>query len=281
MGIVGALNGRPVGEAEYQSLVLDIQAYDYSVGRRSPLPLDYEDPGNLSDDLLLRVAERAEDCRRWSRFGARVDQVIAREMNPHDAVTIMPWTPEALALVGVPDLAWVTTQRHIRNELAPRDALHRHRHGLPPETLKRLPEELERPAVVIENRDGCIVCMLDLVDENRQPIVVPIDPGAQDRVSGRGLLNFVLSTYGRERASEYLARAVRLAAILSVDRDALLSLEGKSDLSVPASLLRTDGLIRRLPGPYERNPTLFEREPRPRRSLSPSPQPQPVEDRVR
>lgn len=181
---------------------------------------------NLDDG---EVAALSDACRGYLKFGSLVDAAVSGRLDPSRNILIRDSTPRALLELGVPDLPWVTTQRHIEQELSPKGIPGDHGHGLTRYGLKRLPERIERPFAVYESRRHGIVCVLDDHDSDGLPLVMPFDPSVEDHsLHSRGMVNFVLSLYGVP------GLAKRLTAALAEDR--LLYLESRD----PSGLLGGD-----------------------------------------
>lgn len=93
------------------------------------------------------------------------------------------------------------TQSHVKNSVRNRMQTNSHYHGLTMEEIRRLPEALETPAVIMgsSTREDALLAVLDYRDRYGQPIVAAIIPegkgvyGLQKRRS-----NFILSVYGKE-----------------------------------------------------------------------------------
>lgn len=75
----------------------------------------------------------------------------------------------------------------------------RHPHGLTLEQIKRLPELLERPVVLMDSdRDDTMIAVLADVDEDRFPLIAALRPGGNAVSEGRSVGGtIVCSFYGK------------------------------------------------------------------------------------
>ena len=121
-------------------------------------------------------------------------------------------TPNILAEVGLRDLPMCMTKTHAEDIMHPKDPSNVHWHGLSPETVKRLPELLSKPAMILDswtNRGDIIVVLTDS-DSDGLPLVATIHPDGQATVDGvRGPANFITSVYGRNNFGQRLGTASR------------------------------------------------------------------------
>lgn len=110
-------------------------------------------------------------------------------------------TPNILAELGLGDLPLCMTKAHMKNVLHKKDPSNPHWHGVPEGIVRRLPDLLSRPAMVIRSKTtpGDIVVVLQAADADGNPIVATIHPNGSawvDKVVGPA--NFITSVYGRD-----------------------------------------------------------------------------------
>ena len=166
----------------------------------------------LRDMDIGELASLSEACESYLNFGRLVDAVVSGRLSPERNVLIRESTPQLLLTLGLPDLPWVMTQKHIMQVLAPKWSDACHGHGLTRYGIKRLPELIERPAAVFDNPRSGIVCVLADRDPDGLQLVMPFDPATEDRsLYSRGSVNFVLSLYGTPASN--LARMLGEAQI--------------------------------------------------------------------
>ena len=106
--------------------------------------------------------------------------------------------------VGFPKSPFFYTYNHLRDALVPKgfypSNVHvKHPHGLTLEQIKRLPELLERPVVLMDSdRDDTMVAVLADVDGDGLPLIAALRPGANAVSGGRCVPGtIVCSVYGK------------------------------------------------------------------------------------
>lgn len=110
-------------------------------------------------------------------------------------------TPNILAEVGLGDLPLCMTKAHMKDALHEKDPSNPHWHGVPEGVVRRLPDLLSKPAMILRSKTtpGDIVVVLQAADADGNPIVATIRPNGSawvDKVAGPA--NFITSVYGRD-----------------------------------------------------------------------------------
>lgn len=129
-------------------------------------------------------------------------------------------TPQILLDVGCEQLPMLYTQKHLKNAILPPDEKN-HRHGLEIEQIKRLPELLSHPVMIIDspNRKDSIIVVTSEVDKSDNPIIASIKPNGEGRYEVENVSsNFITSVYGRNNFSEYFRRIVQSDNLLFCDK---------------------------------------------------------------
>ena len=129
-------------------------------------------------------------------------------------------TPQILLDVGCEQLPMLYTQKHLKNAILPPDEKN-HRHGLEIEQIKRLPELLSHPVMIIDspNRKDSIIVVTSEVDKSDNPIIASIKPTGEGRYEVENVSsNFITSVYGRNNFSEYFRRIVQSDNLLFCDK---------------------------------------------------------------
>lgn len=105
---------------------------------------------------------------------------------------------------GFPQDPFFYTYNHLRDALVPKGFYPstvrvRHPHGLTLEHIKRLPELLERPVVLMDSdRDDTMIAVLADVDEDGFPLIAALRPGGNAVSEGRSVGGtIVCSFYGK------------------------------------------------------------------------------------
>ena len=176
-----------------ETVVRIIREYETSIGR---MP----EESALNRYQGERLVRYAAACRQYLAFGKETDQCLAGELNPRNAVWVCN-TPPVFGASGCRSLPMLLTQSHAKNSVRHRTQTNSHYHGLTMEEIRRLPEALETPAVIMGSatRKDALLAVLGYRDRYGQPVVAAVVPegkgvyGLQKRRS-----NFILSVYGKE-----------------------------------------------------------------------------------
>ena len=152
---------------------------------------------------------------------------------------------------GFPKSPFFYTYNHLRDALVPKgfypSNVHvKHPHGLTLEQIKRLPELLERPVVLMDSdRDDTMVAVLADVDGDGLPLIAALRPGANAVSGGRCVpgtivcsvygeceveTNMVLSVYSRQNFIRYFALLRDMDAFVFVSGRKIDALEDLSGL---------------------------------------------------
>ena len=167
-------------------------------------------------------------------------------------------TPNILAEVGLGDLPLCMTKAHASDIMHAKDASNAHWHGLDAETVKRLPELLSKPAMVLNSwtNPGDIVVVLTETDADGFPLIATIHPNGYATVDGtKGPANFITSVYGRENfapalgtssKNNFIYLALRNESILYWNQKRTEALARNCRLRLPRTLQRvpSDTILR-------------------------------------
>lgn len=192
-----------------------ILAYEASIGRKDTRI------GSLTSEEQEKYAAV---CQQYLRFGAQVDACLAGKMKQRTAVWVGK-LPDILKEVGCEESDLYITQKHLRNITRNpygKEKSKKHYHGIEAEQLKRLPELLGRPLIVVSasNRPETIVVILDEQDKRENQLIVPIRKnGHAFYKENRVEANFILSVYGKENLVRYLKKAAKEKRLLFVDKN--------------------------------------------------------------
>lgn len=227
--------------------ILVIQEYEKSIGRSDSVL------ATLNEDKIQEYAMR---CERYLEFGREVDQCIQGVLPMREALKVCD-TPQIMQEVGCHMLPMHMTQKHLRNCIRDKTHDQPHHHGLKIEEIKRIPEELENPAVLSESlsRKDSIVAILGYREQDGLPIIVSIIPDGQatyhlERVDS----NFITSAYGKENTKDFVRRIAESGKLLYINKEkseelALLPLQLRQDHPAPAF----DCIIKRIDDEVKEN----------------------------
>ena len=152
-------------------------------------------------------------------FAEQVDEALSGKLPFYTSLKVCD-TPQILIDVGCEQLPMLYTQKHLKNAILPPDERN-HRHGLEIEQIKRLPELLSYPVMIIDspNRKDSIIVVTSEVDKSDNPIIASIKPTGEGRYEVENVSsNFITSVYGRNNFSEYFRRIVQSDNLLFCDK---------------------------------------------------------------
>lgn len=168
------------------------------------------DPDNVKE---------VNDISSEKSFAEQVDEALGGVLPFYTSLKVCD-TPQILLDVGCEQLPMLYTQKHLKNAILPPDEKN-HRHGLEIEQIKRLPELLSHPVMIIDspNRKDSIIVVTSEVDKSDNPIIVSIKPNGKGRYEVENVSsNFITSVYGRNNFSEYFRKIVQSDNLLFCDK---------------------------------------------------------------
>lgn len=199
-----------------QALVL-IRRYERSVGIDEEASFEKRYKRREADpDIKLSCLEYAERCKEYLRAGAEIDAVMDFTHPVFDAICMLKDSTEIMTRLGCENYPVLYTKRHLRSAMLPKETKNRSCHGLSIAQLKQIPELLENPVAAIDSPDKrTIVFVLETVDNDGLPMVVPIRPNGKGMYGSREIKsNFILSVYGHDTLERYLDYAVAERRVL-------------------------------------------------------------------
>ena len=152
-------------------------------------------------------------------FAEQVDEALSGKLPFYTSLKVCD-TPQILIDVGCEQLPMLYTQKHLKNAILPPDEKN-HRHGLEIEQIKRLPELLSHPVMIIDspNRKDSIIVVTSEVDKSDNPIIASIKPNGKGRYEVENVSsNFITSVYGRNNFPEFFRRIVQSDNLLFCDK---------------------------------------------------------------
>lgn len=152
-------------------------------------------------------------------FAEQVNEALSGKLPFYTSLKVCD-TPQILIDVGCEQLPMLYTQKHLKNAILPPDERN-HRHGLEIEQIKRLPELLSYPVMIIDspNRKDSIIVVTSEVDKSDNPIIASIKPNGKGRYEVENVSsNFITSVYGRNNFPEFFRRIVQSDNLLFCDK---------------------------------------------------------------
>lgn len=229
-------------EAEARNRILStINAYEVSVGMpQGERIIQVDDTGSfqlkegMGNDAFV-YSRYAEKCERYLEFGFEVDDSIADVLEPYEQIKVCD-TPTVFISAGFEQKPMLYTQKHLEDALHPKEDDNPHYHGLTIETIKRLPELLEKPVLMADSpaRSDSVVVVLNAVDSDRLPIICAIKP------DGRGFYkvdnietNMILAVYGKDEFKRYFKDRITDERIFYFDKERGHELERLAGIQFP------------------------------------------------
>lgn len=229
-------------EAEARNKILStINAYEVSVGMpQGERIIQVDDAGSfqlregMGNDAFV-YSRYAEKCERYLEFGFEVDDSIADVLEPYEQIKVCD-TPTVFISAGFEQKPMLYTQKHLEDALHPKEDDNPHYHGLTIETIKRLPELLEKPVLMADSpaRSDSVVVVLNAVDSDRLPIICAIKP------DGRGFYkvdnietNMILAVYGKDEFKRYFKDRITDERIFYFDKERGHELERLAGIQFP------------------------------------------------
>lgn len=191
-----------------KALLLGAETDDYVIIKH--IEMIDNDPDNVKE---------VNDISSEKSFAEQVDEALGGVLPFYTSLKVCD-TPQILLDVGCEQLPMLYTQKHLKNAILPPDEKN-HRHGLEIEQIKRLPELLSYPVMIIDspNRKDSIIVVTSEVDKSDNPIIASIKPNGKGRYEVENVSsNFITSVYGRNNFSEYFRRIVQSDNLLFCDK---------------------------------------------------------------
>ncbi len=225
---------------QYFKNILTIREYEASIGRINSVLENYDEK---------EIEEYALRCRKYLEFGREVDLSLAGDQQSRNALKVCD-TPELMVRAGCRSLPMHITQKHMRDCMKEKSEGQPHFHGLTLEEIKRLPEELEDPAVLSQSptREDSIIAILGYREQDGLPVLVSVVPDGHATYNLRRVeSNFITSVYGKNNIQEYVSRLIERNQLIYMNKEksqelALLPLQLRQDHLAPAF----DCIIRKL-----------------------------------
>lgn len=179
------------------------------------------DAEKISDYLVekgefdLEHSKEKDLVSKEKSFSEQVDEVLSGKANRYNDLKVCD-TPQILLDAGCEQLPMLYTKAHLRKALLPKDAK-KHNHGLNIEQVKRLPEYMQEPVMLIDSstREDSIIIVLSDMDSENSPLVATVRP------NGKGTYdlevqdsNFITSVYGRDNFEQFLEVALENNMVL-------------------------------------------------------------------
>lgn len=182
-------------------------------------------------------------------FGEQVDAVLSGADTTSTHLKVME-TPKILQDVGLPDLPILMTAKHLRSITQDSGDDKMNYHGLGVETVKKLPELLSNPVMVMDSltREDSIVVVTECMDKENRPIIAAVMLNGIGNYGNEEIsANILTSTYGRNNFNDFIQRNLDQETVLYVDKEKSQELFKTPGLQLPSNLehLDSNAIIRK------------------------------------
>ena len=165
----------------------------------------YAPENEMKADTKPKTEVKATDS-----FATQVDAVLsgADATATHLKVT---QTPPVLRALNIPDLPIIMTAKHVKSVTLDSGNDSMNYHGLGVEMIKRLPELLADPIMVMKSmtKDDSVVVLTAELDNKDRPIIAAIKLSGKGVVKGERIeANILTSVYGKDNFASFLHRNV-------------------------------------------------------------------------
>ncbi len=173
-------------------------------------------------------------------FAEQVDAVLSGADMNISHLEVLKVTPPLLRMVGVPNLPILMTAKHLRTITQDGGTESANYHGLGAELVKRLPELISDPVMIMDSispddkAKNSIVIVTQMVDKENRPVIGAImlnGVGRQDsKVIGANILT---SAYGKKNFQSFIERNIEQGSVLYVDKEKSQALSVNPGIQFP------------------------------------------------
>ena len=144
-------------------------------------------------------------------FKQTIDDFLNGNINPTDQIFVCQ-TTEVMRVCGADNLDVMIYQDTIRKILSDDLSKFEHPHNLTVDTLKQLPDQLQKPVMVFKgSHEGSIVLVTDLFNENSEQIIISCELNS---INKRHEINRITSMYGKENIANYINTQIKKDSLI-------------------------------------------------------------------
>lgn len=155
-------------------------------------------------------------------FAEQVDAVLSGAVAETSHLEVMKTTPPLLRMVGLPNLPLLMTAKHLRTITQDSGTESVNYHGLNVEIVKRLPELLADPVMIMDSltRDDSIVVVTQATDSQNRPVIGAVKIKGIGRINSEIVsANILTSAYGKDSFETFISRNFDAKTILYADKE--------------------------------------------------------------
>ena len=161
--------------------------------------------------------KRADEIiKSMPNFAEQIDQYIAKKY-PSGDFLYLGKTPQILTKIGAPDNQIILKQSKLKTILEQSNNDTDKLHGIPVETIKKLPEAIANPLNILKSstNENSIVIITDLADTNERPIIASIELNYDGQIGKIDFLsNRLTSAYGKNNYDRFMQKEIAKGNLL-------------------------------------------------------------------
>lgn len=217
---------------------------DTAFPKSSQFPVSLQDHKESITNLQDKQSIALETKKELS-FSEQVDAVLSGKASVYDTLKVCD-TPQILLDAGLSRLPILYTQNHLKDALHEKSDKNTHWHGLKIEQIKKIPEQLKEPAILLgslsSKNPNSLIVVLGSVDNDKAPLFAAIKPNGKGTYNFEQIdSNFMLSVYGKDNGfSEYIERAIKENKILYWNKEKSQELFMFQGLQLPEAFNNLD-----------------------------------------
>lgn len=184
-----------------------IQNNDISQANQQVIPQEQNQAQNANIEQIKLDSEN---------FARQVDDYVSGNIKSSDFINVSS-TPKVLQDIGLPDNQIILKQSKLKTILKESDNPNSNLHGLPVETVKRIPEAISNPLNVLKSssNENSVVVITDLADKMDRPIIASIEMNYKGQIGNIEFLsNRLTSAYGKNNYDNFMRTEIEKGNLL-------------------------------------------------------------------
>lgn len=157
-----------------------------------------------------------EIAKNKPSFSKQIDQYVAKKY-PSGDFLFLGKTPDVLTKLGAPDNQIILKQNKLKSLIEQSNDDTSKLHGVPIETIKRLPEAIANPLNILKSStdENSIVIITDLADTKERPIIASIELNYDGQIGNIDFLsNRLTSAYGKNNYDRFMQTEIAKGNLL-------------------------------------------------------------------
>lgn len=157
-----------------------------------------------------------EIAKNKPSFSKQIDQYVAKKY-PSGDFLFLGKTPDVLTKLGAPDNQIILKQNKLKSLIEQSNDDTSKLHGVPIETIKRLPEAIANPLNILKSStdENSIVIITDLADKKERPIIASIKLNYDGQIGNIDFLsNRLTSAYGKNNYDKFMQTEIAKGNLL-------------------------------------------------------------------